>query len=55
MINYYIILVLLKKGSIFLIQYDDGKYLKIIGDKFIFKSAERTKIKFKEKFTLHIK
>lgn len=41
---------ILKNGSIFEIEINNGIKILIYGDNFIFKSAERTKIKFKPKF-----
>ena len=41
---------ILKNGSVFEIEINNGIKILIYGDNFIFKSAERTKIKFKPKF-----
>ena len=46
---------ILKKGTIFLINLPYGNYsTKIIGDNFIYRSAERTKTKFKNKYNLNL-
>ena len=41
---------ILKNGSVFEVEINNGIKIIIYGDNFIFKSAERTKIKFKPKF-----
>ena len=45
---------ILKNGSVFEIEINNGIKILIYGDNFIFKSAERTKIKFKPKFYFNI-
>ena len=45
---------ILKNGSVFEIEINNGIKILIYGDNFIFKSAERTKIKFKPKFYFNL-
>ena len=47
---------ILKQGSIFKCEFPYGDmHINILGDNFIYKSAERTKVKYKTKYNLNLK